>query len=96
MDLVAGRAFAQERRPIRHVDWFLIVIAIVLSVVGLLLLYSATSQTLRQGGFDPFDRVNKQAITMVLGAGGSGDRRASTTGSGRSTRGSSTSARLPP
>ena len=68
MDLVAGRAFAQERRPIRHVDWFLIVIAIVLSVVGLLLLYSATSQTLRQGGFDPFDRVNKQAITMVLGA----------------------------
>jgi len=69
MDLVAGRAFAQERRPIRHVDWFLIVIAIALSVVGLLLLYSATSQTLRQGGFDPFDRVNKQAITMVLGAG---------------------------
>ena len=69
MDLVAGRAFAQERRPIRHVDWFLIVITIALSVVGLLLLYSATSQTLRQGGFDPFDRVNKQAITMVLGAG---------------------------
>jgi rod shape determining protein RodA len=69
MDLVAGRAFAQERRPVRHVDWFLIVIALALSVVGLLLLYSATSQTLRQGGFDPFDRVNKQAITMVLGAG---------------------------
>ncbi len=69
MDLVAGRAFAQERRPIRHVDWFLILIAFALSVVGLLLLYSATSQTLRQGGFDPFDRVNKQAVTMVLGAG---------------------------
>jgi rod shape determining protein RodA len=69
MDLVAGRAFAQERRPIRHVDWFLIVIAFALSVVGLLLLYSATSQTLRNGGFDPFDRVNKQAITMVLGVG---------------------------
>jgi rod shape determining protein RodA len=68
MDLVAGRAFAQERRPIRHVDWFLIAIAIALSAVGLLLLYSATSQTLRQGGFDPFDRVNKQALTMVLGA----------------------------
>jgi rod shape determining protein RodA len=69
MDLVAGRAFAQERRPIRHVDWFLIAIAIALSAVGLLLLYSATSQTLRQGGFDPFDRVNKQAVTMALGAG---------------------------
>jgi rod shape determining protein RodA len=69
MDLVASRTFAQERRPIRHIDWVLIVISIVLSVVGLFLLYSATSQTLRQGGFDPFDRVNKQAITMVLGAG---------------------------
>jgi len=69
MDLVASRTFAQERRPIRHIDWVLIVIALVLSVVGLFLLYSATSQTLRQGGFDPFERVNKQAITMILGAG---------------------------
>jgi len=69
MDLVASRTFAQERRPVRHIDWVLIAISIVLSVVGLFLLYSATSQTLRQGGFDPFDRVNKQAITMVLGAG---------------------------
>ncbi len=69
MDLVASRPFAQERRPVRHIDWVLIAISIVLSVVGLFLLYSATSQTLRQGGFDPFDRVNKQAITMVLGVG---------------------------
>jgi len=69
MDLVASRTFAQERRPVRHIDWVLIAISIVLSVVGLFLLYSATSQTLRQGGFDPFDRVNKQAITMVLGVG---------------------------
>jgi rod shape determining protein RodA len=69
MDLVASRTFAQERRPVRHIDWVLIAIAIALSVVGLFLLYSATSQTLRQGGFDPFERVNKQAITMVLGAG---------------------------
>jgi len=69
MDLVASRTFAQERRPVRHIDWVLIAIAVVLSVVGLFLLYSATSQTLRQGGFDPFDRVNKQAITMILGVG---------------------------
>jgi rod shape determining protein RodA len=68
MDLVASRTFAQERRPIRHVDWFLLLIALALCVVGLLLVYSATSQTLREGGFDPFDRANKQAITMVLGA----------------------------
>jgi rod shape determining protein RodA len=67
MDLVAGRTFAQERRPIRHIDWFLIVLALALSGVGLLLLYSATSQTLRQDGLDPFTRVNKQAFTIGLG-----------------------------
>jgi rod shape determining protein RodA len=67
MDLVAGRTFAQERRPIRHVDWFLLVLTLALSGIGLLLLYSATNQTLRQDGLDPLARVNKQAITMVLG-----------------------------
>ncbi len=67
MDLVAGRTFAQERRPIRHVDWFLLVLALGLSAVGLLLLYSATNQTLRQDGLDPLTRVNKQAFTIGLG-----------------------------
>jgi rod shape determining protein RodA len=67
MDLVAGRTFAQERRPIRHVDWFLLVLTLALSGIGLLLLYSATNQTLRQDGLDPLSRVNKQAITIVLG-----------------------------
>jgi len=36
-------------------------------VLGLFLIYSATNQTLRQDGLDPFDRVNKQVITMILG-----------------------------
>ena len=67
MDVVAGRAFADERRPIRHVDWLLLVITVGLSVVGLFLLYSATNQTLRQDGLDPFARVNKQAFTIGLG-----------------------------
>jgi rod shape determining protein RodA len=69
MDLVAGRVWADERRPIRHVDWVLIAITVALSAVGLLLLYSATNQTLRQDGLDPFARVNKQAITMAVGLG---------------------------
>jgi rod shape determining protein RodA len=69
MDLVAGRVFADERRPVRHVDWLLIVTTVALSVVGLLLLYSATNQTLRQDGVDPFARVDKQAITMLVGLG---------------------------
>jgi rod shape determining protein RodA len=67
MDLVAGRIWAEERRPYRHVDWFLILLTAALVAVGLLLLYSATNQTLRQDGLDPFVRVKKQAITAVLG-----------------------------
>ena len=67
MDLVAGRVWANERRPIRHVDWVLVGITIALSIVGLVLLYSATNQTLRQDGLDPFMRVNKQAFTIVMG-----------------------------
>jgi len=67
MDLVAGRTFADERRPIRHVDWMLLCVTVALSAVGLLLLYSATNQTLRQDGLDPFARVIKQAVTMGMG-----------------------------
>jgi rod shape determining protein RodA len=70
MDLVAGRTFADERRPIRHVDWVLICVTLALSAAGLMLLYSATNQTLRQDGLDPFARVNKQAFTMGMGVVG--------------------------
>jgi rod shape determining protein RodA len=67
MDLVAGRTFAEERRPTRHVDPVLLLVTAALVVLGLFLVYSATNQTLRQDGLDPFDRVNKQVITMILG-----------------------------
>ena len=67
MDVVAGRSFADERRPIRHVDWLLTATTFVLLVVGMMLLYSATNQTLRQDGLDPFERVKKQAFVVVLG-----------------------------
>ena len=66
-DLVAGRVFAQERRPIRHVDLTLLVVTGALVVIGLFAIYSATSQTLRQDGLDPLSRVNKQVATAVLG-----------------------------
>ncbi len=36
-------------------------------MIGLFAIYSATSQTLRQDGLDPFSRVNKQVVTAVLG-----------------------------
>jgi rod shape determining protein RodA len=67
MDLVAGRVWADERRPIRHVDWVLLLLAAGLVLLGLFLLYSATNQTLRQDGLDPFERVKKQAFAAVIG-----------------------------
>ncbi len=67
MDLVAGRSFAQERRPIKHVDWVLLATTATLVIVGMFLLYSATNQTLRQDGLDPFQRVKRQVFVVVLG-----------------------------
>lgn len=67
MDMVAGRVWAEERRPIRHVDVTLLLVVGALVIAGLFLLYSATNQTLRQDGIDPFARVERQAVTAVLG-----------------------------
>jgi rod shape determining protein RodA len=69
VDLVAGRTVAVERRPIRHVDWVLVVIVVALAVVGLFMLYSATNQTLRADGFDPFERVKRQVLVLGVGIG---------------------------
>jgi rod shape determining protein RodA len=68
MDLVAGRVWADERRPLRHVDLILVLTIVLLEVAGLFLLYSATHQTLAADGLDPFARVNKQLITFAIAA----------------------------
>lgn len=67
MDLVAGKAYAIERRPLRHVDLILLGVTAVLLVVGFFLLYAATSQTLQQDGLDPYLRVNRQVFTVAIG-----------------------------
>jgi rod shape determining protein RodA len=67
MDIVAGRAYADERRPIRHVDPVLLTVTAILVLTGFVLLYSATNQTLRQDRLDPFLRVNRQMVTAAIG-----------------------------
>jgi rod shape determining protein RodA len=67
MDLVAGRVYADERRPIRHVDPVLLAVTAILVMLGFFLLYSATNQTLKQDDLDPFLRVNKQMATAAIG-----------------------------
>ncbi len=69
MDLVAGssRALARERRPIRHVDPMLLVIAGCLAAAGLALIYSA-NRSLAEIGLDPTANVKKQVAGIAIGA----------------------------
>jgi len=67
MDLVAGRVWADERRPIRHLDPVLLVTTMLLAVAGLFLVYSATNQSLRTLNLDPGTFVKKQFTALVLG-----------------------------
>ncbi len=67
MDLVAGRVWADERRPIRHLDPVLLLTSLLLSVVGLFLVYSATNRSLQTLHLDPGQFVKKQFTAMVLG-----------------------------
>ena len=67
MDLVAGRAFSAERRPIRHIDPVLIATALALSVVGLFMIFSATHLSLEAVQIDPMTYVKKQIAALALG-----------------------------
>ena len=67
MDLIAGRVWADERRPIRHLDPVLLATTLLLAVVGLFLVYSATHQSLTALRLDPGLFVKKQFTAFVLG-----------------------------
>ncbi len=67
MDLVAGRARSLERRPIRHLDPVLLLATLVLSVVGLFMVYSATHQSLTAQSLDPGTYLKKQVTFLALG-----------------------------
>ena len=67
MDLIAGRVWADERRPIRHLDPVLLVATMALAIAGLLLVYSATHQSLTALHLDTGTFVKKQFTALVLG-----------------------------
>jgi rod shape determining protein RodA len=67
MDLIAGRVWADERRPIRHLDPVLLATTLLLAVIGLFLVYSATHQSLTALRLDPGQFVKKQFTAFVLG-----------------------------
>ena len=66
MDMVAGRVWADERRPIRHVDWVLVLLTVVLTIVGLVLLHSISATTPGEAAFW-LVRVMKQGATAGFG-----------------------------
>jgi rod shape determining protein RodA len=69
MDLVAGRLYPLERRPLRHLDPVLIVTSAALAVIGLLMVYSATHQSLLAQGLGPSTYVKKQFVFVAAGVG---------------------------
>lgn len=68
MDLVAGKAYPLERRPLRHVDPVLIGAVLALAVIGLFAIYSSTHQSLEAVGGDPGRFVKRQVTFVALGA----------------------------
>jgi rod shape determining protein RodA len=66
MDMVAGRAWADERRPVRHIDWVLASVVIALTGVGLVLLHSISATVPDEAAFW-LVRIMKQGATAGVG-----------------------------
>ena len=60
------RALARDS-TLRHVDWILILAVLGLSLIGTLLVWSATAPGLRQAGADPRAYLDKQLLVVVIG-----------------------------
>jgi len=52
---------------LRHVDWLLVVAVLALSLIGTLLVWSATAPGLSQAGADPHTYLDKQLLIVVIG-----------------------------
>jgi rod shape determining protein RodA len=60
------RAVARQS-PLRQLDWLLLTAVLALSLVGTLLVWSATESSLAQAGADPHTYLRKQLLNVVLG-----------------------------
>ena len=67
MDATLTRWHASERAPLRHLDPTLLLVTIGLTVYGLLMVYSATRQSLLSLGEDPGFYLKKQVAFLMLG-----------------------------
>jgi rod shape determining protein RodA len=67
MDLVATKIYVSERRPLRHLDPVLLLAVLVLGIVGLATIYSATHASLVAQRIDPGFYLKKQLTFVTLG-----------------------------
>ncbi len=65
--IVSERRSRLQASPLRHVDLLLFGAPIVLSVIGLLMVYSSTHRKLEEAGLDPYDYVKRQGLAIVAG-----------------------------
>jgi rod shape determining protein RodA len=63
---LAARAFARNS-VLRQMDWLLIVVVSALSVIGVLLVWSATQPSLQAAGANPHTYMKKQLLWVVIG-----------------------------
>ena len=71
--VLTDRRARLQTSPLRHLDVALVLAPILISGLGLLMIYSATHTRLEQAGEDPLYFVKRQAIAIVLGIVGHGD-----------------------
>jgi rod shape determining protein RodA len=60
------RALARDS-TLRHVDWILVLAVLALSLIGTLLVWSATEPGLSQAGANPHAYLEKQLLVVVIG-----------------------------
>ncbi len=65
--VLTDRRARLQTSPLRHLDLALVIAPILISGLGLLMIYSATHTKLEQAGDDPLSFVKRQAIAIVLG-----------------------------
>jgi len=65
--IVSDRRARLQESVLRHVDPLLVGAPLVLSGLGLLMIYSSTHRALTEHGLDPYYFVKRQAIAIVIG-----------------------------
>ena len=64
------RRWAGALAPAQHIDWLLLAATVLLTLIGLVMIYSATQARLSVAGEDPRYYLNRQLLAVALGVVG--------------------------